>query len=734
MRFITSVVILASLVFVSFMTRDVYAQTPVTINVNPSSQIRDTNKLIFGHSFYHTMLNESGKSPDTFAPLLDEVGSTVVRFPGGLFSDIYHWFNAIGPFPLRSHVCGAQNYDPETFSMHDFLNVAEKAGNEIIYTVNEDRGEPAEARDFIEYTNAPLTLEIKQRAISQRWTVDMWRRGLPGSDGYLAGSMSPGYYAWLRSQPGYGEHEKPWGIKYWEIGNEVFAPYCPIIGVPQCDNFRIGCPSPGRYYNTITPHGEDSYGGVSLYIQRLAAFADALRSVDPNIKIGAVGFTFCAHCGWSKAIMTSSLVNNKVDFIVEHPYLPNIDKGTATEEQYTQAMISGTYVEKIRDLGGWESLFATCPTCRLKKLGVTEHAGYFPWENEFDTQFRLTMVTAGRLMNYIQTPFIELATFWFFRTDGLYHSWRSNPEPTAGPTNVLYKFFTSHVHDKLVTTTVQNNPTHQTAEVHFYYLPAYTVPDIDAVSTVSSDGKKLSVIVMNRNIARSHNLQLNIGSFPHTWMTQESFVSGDTGMAGLLMPAVGTKKASIGINNIAHTGSSVNIQIAPYSLNSFEFSTCNAISAPVNLKPQTSVVAGVQSITWDPVPGAMYYSLRVDDMSNPWTDTCDIINPGDICDNRRVATSFPYDFKEGRTYQIWIHSRNNCGNWTESTISVVRAQNSFGYCTGRGDFDCDGDVDLTDLTRLLQNFGKNEASVDTNGDGIINLQDLGNLLSNFGSL
>lgn len=59
-------------------------------------------------------------------------------------------------------------------------------------------------------------------------------------------------------------------------------------------------------------------------------------------------------------------------------------------------------------------------------------------------------------------------------------------------------------------------------------------------------------------------------------------------------------------------------------------------------------------------------------------------------------------------------------------------------CTLSGDVDSDGDVDLTDLSTLLANFGTISGGTlqqgDLDGDGDIDLTDLSTLLANFGTM
>ncbi len=82
---------------------------------------------------------------------------------------------------------------------------------------------------------------------------------------------------------------------------------------------------------------------------------------------------------------------------------------------------------------------------------------------------------------------------------------------------------------------------------------------------------------------------------------------------------------------------------------------------------------------------------------------------------------------DGRVY-INIHTTSNPGG-------EIRGQVEFPRPACIGDIDCDRDVDLGDLARLLAGFGGpgNKDDGDVNGDGVVDLGDLSLLLSAFGS-
>lgn len=72
-------------------------------------------------------------------------------------------------------------------------------------------------------------------------------------------------------------------------------------------------------------------------------------------------------------------------------------------------------------------------------------------------------------------------------------------------------------------------------------------------------------------------------------------------------------------------------------------------------------------VIWNSVSGAIYYLFRLDDPSNPWSTTCNPANyPGDVCENvYSIVRS--YAFQPGKTYSIWVHSMNSCGNYSSAT-------------------------------------------------------------------
>lgn len=120
---------------------------------------------------------------------LKELNIPNLRWPGGCFADTYHWKDGIGPKENRPTIVntwwGGVTED-NSFGTHDFLNMCELLGAEPYLAGNVGSGEVQELADWVQYVN---------------------------HDG-----KSP--MADLRRQNG---REKPWGVKYWGVGNEAWG-------------------------------------------------------------------------------------------------------------------------------------------------------------------------------------------------------------------------------------------------------------------------------------------------------------------------------------------------------------------------------------------------------------------------------------------------------------------------------------------------------------------------------
>ncbi|MGA9039819.1 MAG: hypothetical protein WB421_04735 [Terriglobales bacterium] len=214
--------------------------------------------------------------------LLKDAGVTTLRYPGGGYADNFHWATNR---PTNSQVALTQRYS--NFAANNdfghFVALVDRLGTAVItvnYGSNQDGtggGEPAEAAAWVAYANGKPT---DTKAIGKDSTGYDWQ-----TVGYWASLRAS---APLASDDGKNflriNHPQPLDILYWEVGNEVYlngyfggegeevdfhAPYAK----DSKDNAKTRQKNP-----SLSP---DAYG------KGLVQFSNAMKAVDPRIKIGA---------------------------------------------------------------------------------------------------------------------------------------------------------------------------------------------------------------------------------------------------------------------------------------------------------------------------------------------------------------------------------------------------------------------------------------------------------------
>lgn len=178
------------------------AQNTVALKADSSGQI--ISKHIYGHFAEHLgrgiyggfyVGENSSKIPNTNGVRNDIIAALRtlkipnLRWPGGCFADTYHWKDGIGPKDKRPTMVnnwwGGVTED-NSFGTHDFLNMCELLQAEPYLAGNVGGGTVQELADWVQYVNFPGKS--------------------PMSD--------------LRKQNG---REKPWGVKFWGVGNEAWG-------------------------------------------------------------------------------------------------------------------------------------------------------------------------------------------------------------------------------------------------------------------------------------------------------------------------------------------------------------------------------------------------------------------------------------------------------------------------------------------------------------------------------
>jgi len=249
--------------------------------------------------------------------LLRELNSPVYRWPGGNFVSGYNWRDGIGDpdkRPPRKNPAW-QGVEANDVGIHEFMRFCELINTEAYIAVNAGLGSSDEASAEVEYTNGDVNTPMGK----------------------------------LRAANG---HEKPWKVKYWSIGNEMYG------------NWQLG------------------FMSTEQFVAKNNEFADRMRSVDPSIKLISVGDLG----DWDKMVLANC--SDKMDYISEHFYKQDYHGGGLM-----------THVKQIPD------------AIREKAVAHREYRNTIPALKGKD--IRICMDEWNYW--YGPTPYGELGTRYFFR-------------------------------------------------------------------------------------------------------------------------------------------------------------------------------------------------------------------------------------------------------------------------------------------------------------------------------
>ena len=241
-----------------------------------------------------------------FRQIIRDLGTTVLRMPGGSWSGSYDWLACENGDANGCHWTWAAKPS-------DYISFLAATGAEGMWTVNFN-GTAQQAAALVAFFNGSID---DKRVIGQDRNGKDW------------GTV--GQWAALRSDHG---HRDPYSVKYWEVGNEVYgakpeqASGCASFGwedVWTCDGTE--------YVN-----GNDHHDG---YLK----FRDSMRAVDSSIQIGAVGVGG-DQSGWGffgeKVIRG---VADLLDFYIVHDYgfdnTPSSDVALARPEHWFPGLMTG---------------------------------------------------------------------------------------------------------------------------------------------------------------------------------------------------------------------------------------------------------------------------------------------------------------------------------------------------------------------------------------------------------
>ncbi|MFH1539909.1 MAG: alpha-L-arabinofuranosidase C-terminal domain-containing protein [bacterium] len=446
------------------------------ITVDTGRELHEINPLVYGHFIEHLgmciknglwtpkyqkhKIVLGGVREDLFNAISD-LNMPMLRWPGGCFSDGYHWKDGIGPVeerPVRKNLAWARGDEEETpqgpledntFGTDEFLRLCETLGTEPLINVNLGSGTAEEARQWVEYTNGGADTE----------------------------------YGGLRARNG---HPEPYGVKYWGIGNESW-------GRHEIGHFKTG----------------------REYAEKYLEFARAMKSADPNIKLLAVGAT-PALSSWNKAVL--EVAGNEIDFLSLHVYFPGLVivprwKGNQKREYYG-IMAAG------RELDAFLDAF----DAQIKKYsppGADVRTALDEWNlwwngaqivRAEDYEFSSALFTADVLIRLLRRgDRVGFANFaQLVNVLGLVIT---NPGGGMYFTGGYYAFrlFSNLRSDRLVSVEV-DSPTFKNHE-YGIVTPKKDNPLLEAVALTNKERNRLELVVLNKHYDKEIEAKIEFNDF-----------------------------------------------------------------------------------------------------------------------------------------------------------------------------------------------------------------------------
>ena len=128
-----------------------------------------------------------------------------LRWPGGCFADTYHWRDGVGPKEERPTIVntwwGGVTED-NSFGTHDFLDLCALLEAEPFVSANVGSGTVRELAEWVQYVNfegtSPMSALRTLNGREKPWGIRFW--GLGNEPWGCGGNMSPEYYADLFRQ------------------------------------------------------------------------------------------------------------------------------------------------------------------------------------------------------------------------------------------------------------------------------------------------------------------------------------------------------------------------------------------------------------------------------------------------------------------------------------------------------------------------------------------------------
>jgi len=374
-----------------------------------------------------------------------ELRPAFIRWPGGNVAQDYHWIWGVGPRDRRPawvNMSWDEDPEPSDFGTLEYLAFCQAIGAEPNLVVNvEGRG-----------------VTVAEAAALRADGRDIYSESRPATDQEAAGWVeyvngpATSKYGALRAKHG---HPKPFGVKYWEIGNEIWGDW--VRG----------------------------YSDAATYAVNARRYIRAMKAVDPSIKIIAVGHN---DMEWNRTVLRE--IGDEIDMISIHHYYGQDDSPAGRANLMSKPLWFEKFYGRVGDL------IQELQPDRKITLAINEWATTLPLPRQNTMQAALY---GARLMNAFErkgdlvemSAISDLINGW---PGGLIQASRRRLFTT--PNYAVISAYNAHRGDWRLEAEMEVNVLHQPTDPEL----GEDIPALDVVASISEDGREIQLKVVNTSM------------------------------------------------------------------------------------------------------------------------------------------------------------------------------------------------------------------------------------------
>ena len=271
-------------------------------------------------------------------------------------------------------------------------------------------------------------------------------------------------------------------VRFWEVGNEFYIK---------------------QKKSTID---------AKSYAERFLEFAAAMRAADRRIELGAIGgvntgrYAVMGYPDWNRTVLEAA--GEQIDFLAVHNgYAPVVSKEREMEKVYRAMLAAPVLIarnlQKVsEDIERYAPEHASEISIAVTEWGPAFRFGFDSPLADHAKTLGSALYTASALQAFIRSPRTEIANFWMLHDIsvlGSIGSTSGSPTPEWAPTARYYalQLFSRYFGDQLVTSSSEG-PTFDSRAVGIIDA-VRDVPYLDIVSSLSDDGQRLYILVVNKH-------------------------------------------------------------------------------------------------------------------------------------------------------------------------------------------------------------------------------------------